>query len=93
MEALALGRTVITTAIAGIPELVDEDCGWLIPAGSQEALVKAMTEALRESPERLARKGSVGRERVRAMHDANANAAALAERIVAGRNGRVPDRA
>jgi colanic acid/amylovoran biosynthesis glycosyltransferase len=93
MEALALGRPVITTAIAGIPELVDEDCGWLIPAGSQEALVKAMTEALRESPERLARKGSVGRERVQAMHDANANAAALAERIVAGRNGRVPDRA
>src|SRR5205807_4418120 len=32
MEALALARPVITTAIAGIPELVDNGCGWLIPA-------------------------------------------------------------
>ena len=38
MEALAMTRPVIATAIAGIPELVDEECGWLIPAGSEEAL-------------------------------------------------------
>jgi glycosyltransferase involved in cell wall biosynthesis len=67
---------------------VDQDCGWLIPPGSQEALVKAMTEVLRESPEQLMRKGSVGRERARAMHNADANAAALADRIVANRDAR-----
>ena len=57
MEALALSRPVIATAIAGIPELVDEQCGWLIPAGSEEALVQAMSDALRASPEDLAAKG------------------------------------
>lgn len=77
MEALALARPVITTAIAGIPELVDEGCGWLIPAGSEEALVTAMTAALHSPAAELAAKGEVGRERVHRMHDAERNAAAL----------------
>ena len=33
MEAFALGRPVISTYIAGIPELVDREPGWLVPAG------------------------------------------------------------
>jgi glycosyltransferase involved in cell wall biosynthesis len=81
MEALALSRPVITTAIAGIPELVDAQCGWLIPAGSENALVEAMTEALRAPAENLSSKGAVGRERVRRLHDVNRNAAALIEAI------------
>jgi colanic acid/amylovoran biosynthesis glycosyltransferase len=85
MEALALSRPVITTAIAGIPELVDAECGWLIPAGSERALVDAMTTALKASPEELARKGAVGRTRVLEMHDAARNAAMIPE--LAGRRG------
>ena len=81
MEALALGRPVIATAVAGIPELVDGACGWLIPAGSEEALVGAMTAALHTSVEDLSAKGLVGRQRVLDMHDADRNAAALLERI------------
>lgn len=81
MEALALSRPVIATAIAGIPELVDGECGWLIPAGSEEQLADAMTAALRSSPEELAAKGAVGRERVHRMHDADRNAASLIEAI------------
>lgn len=77
MEALALGRPVITTAIAGIPELVDDQCGWLIPAGSEDALVEAMKEVLAASPDDLAERGRAGRERVRAMHDAGRNAALI----------------
>lgn len=46
MESLALERPVVVTAIAGTPELVDGECGWLIPAGSVESLVKAMREAI-----------------------------------------------
>lgn len=79
MEALALSRPVITTAIAGIPELVDADCGWLIPAGSEAALVDAMTEALRASGSDLASKGAVGRGRVLKMHDANRNGELIAD--------------
>ena len=74
MEALALARPVITTAIAGIPELVDSGCGWLIPAGSEDALVGAMKEALAASRDQLDRKGQVGRERVHRLHDGRRNA-------------------
>lgn len=83
MEALALGCPVITTAIAGIPELVDADCGWLIPAGSEEALVRAMKEALAASRDELRRKGLNGRVRVQKMHDARMNAQQLLGHIIA----------
>src|SRR5207248_3956165 len=67
MEALALARPVIATAVAGIPELVDNGCGWLIPAGSEDALVEAMAAALHASSVELSAKGVVGRERVRSL--------------------------
>lgn len=81
MEALAMGRPVITTAIAGIPELVDGRCGWLIPAGSVDALANAMREALAAPARKLEAMGSIGRARVRQMHDASRNAAELVDAI------------
>ena len=83
MEALALSRPVIATAIAGIPELVDEHCGWLVPAGDEEALVDAMRQALHEAAGDLSAKGAVGRERVRRVHDAKQNSCELAELVKA----------
>jgi colanic acid/amylovoran biosynthesis glycosyltransferase len=77
MEALALRRPVIVTAIAGTPELVDGGCGWLIPAGSVEALVDAMKAAVSAAPETLAKMGAEGRKRVKANHDATRNGADL----------------
>ena len=77
MEALALQRPVISTAIAGIPELVDDTCGWVVPAGSEEALAEAMIAALDAPTKELSAKGAVGRERVLRMHDADRNAAGL----------------
>lgn len=77
MEALALGRPVITTSIAGIPELVDGACGWLVPAGSIEKLAQAMAEALAASPANLSEMGQVGRQRVVQLHDASLNGAEL----------------
>jgi len=78
MEALALARPVIATAIAGVPELVDQSCGWLVPAGSLPRLVEAMEAALAASPSTLRALGQAGRERVRALHDAESNSVALA---------------
>jgi colanic acid/amylovoran biosynthesis glycosyltransferase len=69
MEALALGRPVITTAIAGIPELVDESCGWLIEPGNHDQLVQALLEACTATPEVLNRMGETGRTKVRQLHD------------------------
>lgn len=70
MEALALGRPVIATYIAGIPELVAEgECGWLVPAGSAEQLAGAIRQCLDASDSVIGAMGSAGRARVQAQHD------------------------
>lgn len=79
MEALALGRPVIATYIAGIPELVDPQCGWIIPAGSIEDIERAMIAALEAHPSTLATMGLEGRRRVLETHDVNRNSASLRE--------------
>ena len=79
MEALALERPVIVTAVAGIPELVDPQIGWLVPAGSATALADAMRSALQIAPNMLASMGAMGRARVLRDHDAATNAALLAQ--------------
>jgi colanic acid/amylovoran biosynthesis glycosyltransferase len=89
MEAMALSRPVITTAIAGIPELVDHECGWLIPAGSEDDLVRAMTEALHASANELKSKGAVGRERAHRLHDVQRNAQLIIDAI--SRENQPPD--
>lgn len=80
MEAMALKRPVLTTYIAGIPELVtDGENGWLFPAGSVDSLAAAMEECLRAPTDVLARFGAGGRARVVEMHDSDTEAAKLAE--------------
>jgi colanic acid/amylovoran biosynthesis glycosyltransferase len=83
MEAMALERPVIATAIAGIPELVDAACGWVVPAGSADAIAAAMRLALLADTKTLQAMGAIGRLRVMAQHDAATNAAELAEMLVA----------
>jgi glycosyltransferase involved in cell wall biosynthesis len=71
MEAMALGRPVLSTYVGGIPELVQpRSSGWLIPAGSKDDLVAALEEVLATPPEALETLGAAGRQRVRARHDA-----------------------
>ncbi|MET0344507.1 MAG: glycosyltransferase family 4 protein [Polyangiales bacterium] len=78
MEALGRGRPVITTYIAGIPELVRDGVeGWLVPAGSSDAVAQAMREALDATPAQLNEMGQSGHQQVRALHDAERNAAEL----------------
>ena len=84
MEALALGRPVVSTYVAGIPELVTPDVGWLVPAGSVEGLAGALRQVLDATPEALERMGQAGRERVRARHDIRI-AARVLEALFAGR--------
>jgi glycosyltransferase involved in cell wall biosynthesis len=70
MEALALGRPVVTTYVGGIPELVAPlRCGWLVPAGSVEDLVVALEEVLASPPEVLDALGAAGRQQVLAHHE------------------------
>jgi colanic acid/amylovoran biosynthesis glycosyltransferase len=81
MEALALRRPVITTWVAGIPELVDARVGWLVPPGDVAALADAIGVALDAPPAALAAMGDAGRARVQAAHDAAANGAQMADLI------------
>jgi len=49
VEALAAGRPVVATNVGGIPELVDDTCGRLVPSRDVPALAKALGEALDQS--------------------------------------------
>ena len=91
MEALALGRPVISTYIAGIPELVEPGlCGWLVPAGSVDALARAMREALSSPVEELARMGREGARRVAQEHDARIEARKLSALFATGPSADLP---
>ncbi|NJC33723.1 glycosyltransferase involved in cell wall biosynthesis [Sphingomonas jejuensis] len=81
MEALALERPVIATAIAGTPELVDAGCGWIVPAGSAAAVADAMEAAIDASDATIAAMGTEGRRRVADAHDAERNARSLTRAI------------
>lgn len=72
LEALALGRPVVATAVEGIVEVVEpEEPGeaaagppaLLVPPGDARALAAALARVL-EDPELAARLGAAGRERV-----------------------------
>jgi len=69
MEALAMRRPVISTYIAGIPELVvPGEVGWLAPASDAERLAACMLEVLETPVTRLREMGARGRELVRGRH-------------------------
>ncbi len=78
MEAMALGRPVVTTSIAGIPELVRHGVdGWIVPAGDTEVLAEAIRSSLRAPVEQLTQMGSEVNARVRIRHDIDQEAAKL----------------
>jgi glycosyltransferase involved in cell wall biosynthesis len=79
MEAMALRRPVLSTYIAGIPELVRSgENGWLFPAGSVADLEQAIRECLAMPLEALQKMGDSGFERVTARHNVDVEAAKLA---------------
>ena len=65
MEAMALHRPVLTTYVAGIPELVRHgESGWLFPAGSVDHLARAMEDCLSRRPEALQAMGAAAHRQV-----------------------------
>ena len=79
MEAMALRRAVISTFVAGIPELVRPgENGWLVPAGDVEALCAALEEAAACPVETLERMGNAAFQRAAARHSIDVEAAELA---------------
>ena len=80
MEAMALRRPVLTTYVAGIPELVRQgENGWLFPAGAVEELTAALADCLAQPPEVMRRMGEAAYSRVLERHAIDTEAAKLAE--------------
>lgn len=80
MESMALYRPVISTYVAGIPELVRPgENGWLVPAGSVEELARAIEACLSEEPHRLQQMGELSHRRAVARHSIDTEAGKLAE--------------
>lgn len=78
MEAMAAGRPVLATAIAGIPELVlPDETGWLVPAGDVEALAEGLLRVDATPRDQLVRMGKAARRRVLARHDVRIEAGKL----------------
>lgn len=74
MEAMASERPVITTQIAGIPELVEAGVdGLLVPPGDVSALTRAL-QTLADDPDMQARMGKSGRTKVCAGYRSDAEA-------------------
>jgi glycosyltransferase involved in cell wall biosynthesis len=80
MEAMALRRPVISTYIAGIPELVRPGVdGWLVPAGDVGALTHVMQVCLEASVETLERMGDSAHARAQECHNVDNQAAQLSK--------------
>ncbi len=77
MEAMAAQRAVVTTRIAGVPELVEEGTsGLLVPPGD----VRALSEALKQicnDPDQAEKMGQAGRKTVVREYTAKKEAAWL----------------
>jgi colanic acid/amylovoran biosynthesis glycosyltransferase len=79
MEAMVLGRPVLSTYVAGIPELVvDGKSGWLFPAGSEKHLVDAIRACLDTPKAALKTMGEFARARTLRRHDPRRQAEKLA---------------
>jgi colanic acid/amylovoran biosynthesis glycosyltransferase len=74
MEAMAAGRPIIATAIAGLPELVTPDTGWLVPAGDASAIANAIRAM---GSHDISAMGHAARQRVFARHDIDREAEKL----------------
>ncbi len=85
MEAMALRRPVISTFVAGIPELVRPgEHGWLVPAGDVKALGDAMRDCLDAPIETLAQMGEAAQKRAHLRHRVEMEASKLVKLFRAG---------
>jgi len=84
MEAMAAGRPVLATYVAGTPELVvPDETGWLVPAGDVTGLADALVQVSGIPRSRLEEMGAAARRRVLLRHDVDAEAAKLAGHFAA----------
>ena len=65
---MAYGRTVIASAVGGVPDLVVAgENGWLFPAGDQGMLARALDDAAGSASE-VAKRSEAALETIRTRH-------------------------
>jgi colanic acid/amylovoran biosynthesis glycosyltransferase len=83
MEAMALQRPVLSTYVAGIPELVMQGHnGWLVPAGDVDALARALAVLLATPLAELERMGRNGSRQVKLHHSLEHEVAELGKHFM-----------
>jgi glycosyltransferase involved in cell wall biosynthesis len=89
-EAGAAGLPVVSTRIAGIPEIViDGETGFLVTPGSEDELYQALLTLI-QNPELRLRQGNAAIQHVRQYFDAEINAFHLLDQMKALVTGEVP---
>jgi glycosyltransferase involved in cell wall biosynthesis len=71
LEAMALGKAVLATAVGAIPEMLAGECGLLVPPGDVAALRKGLQTLIQDETLR-SQCGIHGRQRVRQEYDLSA---------------------
>ena len=90
LEAMTAGKPVVSTAVGGVPELVEGGCGLLVPRGDAQALSEAMSYML-ENPEARESMGAASARRAMERFDLRAMTEAyeaLYQRLVASKSRR-----
>ncbi len=78
LEVMSAGVPLIATAVGGLPDLLADGGGVLVPSGGADALADAI-ETLHGQPAAAARIGAAGQRRVQAQHDSASIVATLEE--------------
>jgi glycosyltransferase involved in cell wall biosynthesis len=81
-EAMAWGRPVVATAVGGLVDAVEDDVTGVLVAPGDVAALRAALVALLDDPERRARLGAAGRERVSTLEAAADATVELYESVV-----------
>jgi glycosyltransferase involved in cell wall biosynthesis len=68
LESFALGVPVLATDLGGLPEMVDETVGWVVPADDPAATARAIVGALRD-PDDAVLRGKRARRIAEERHD------------------------
>jgi colanic acid/amylovoran biosynthesis glycosyltransferase len=94
MEAMALRRPVVSTYIAGIPELVQSGHnGFLCPAGDVDALALQMEQCLTAPKATLMHMGMLAQQAVLAQHNIEIEAGKLAALFSGSNSGELSPKA
>ena len=86
IEALYAGIPVVTTAMGGAQEIVDDSCGILVPPNDPQALGAALQQLIQDSALR-SRLGAAGPIRARQLCDPATQMARLGELLSVPLNG------